>query len=320
MASGVHQSFDAPLYVLSGSTASGKAAVAVHLAQAENLELISVDSMKVYRDLDIGTAKAAMEIRERVPFHLVDMVDSQDVFSLARYLDAAHAAVADIQARGRRALFVGGTPLYLRGLLYGIFDGPDADWDLRRELQQRAEEEGSPVLHAELAQLDPKTADRLHPNDLKRIVRALEVVRTTGQPISAHQRQHPSEAPAVPCRMVAVRRGDDDMHARIDRRTERMFEMGLVDEVRGLEERDGFNRSTRKAIGYREVLAYLRGEATYDATVDSVKRNTWRLARKQRTWLRSFPGVRWLDVAPDEETARTAERAREMLFGAESAN
>jgi len=261
-------------------------------------------------------------MREAVPFHLVDIVGPAESFSLARYLEEARAAMAQIRSRATPALFVGGTPLYLRGLLYGIFDGPPADWTLRGELMQKAKEFGVEALHEELRKMDPAAAERLHPRDLVRVVRALEVARVTGRPISSHQRQYPAArkpgepapAPAVPCRMVALRRGDGDLKDRIRRRVDRMFAAGLLEEARRVLEGGGFSRSAGKAIGYREALAHLQGTLSLDEAVERAKRSTWRLARKQRAWLKSFPGVRWLDVAPDEPAEETAAKARRLLF------
>ena len=309
-----------PLRILTGQTASGKSSVAVCLAKNMDAELISVDSMKVYRGLDIGTAKPSRAVRNTVPFHMVDVVEPREVYSLARYLEDARATAEAIARRGRKPVFVGGTSLYLRGLLYGIFDGPPADRTLREELKRRAEEEGPQKLHEELQRVDPVTARRLHPNDLVRIVRALEVAATTGKPISACQKQYPAPKPAVDYRMVALRRSDEDLRERIARRAERMFERGVVDEVRAVLQRGGISPSASRAIGYREVLAYLRGGLSCDAMVESVKRSTWRLARKQRTWLKSFPDVHWLDVPPDESPETTVGRVRELLFGSGMTN
>jgi tRNA dimethylallyltransferase len=285
------------------------------LAGAVGAEIISVDSMKVYRGLDIGTAKPSRAVREAIPFHMVDILEPAEPFSMAKYLEGAFASLAEIGARGRRALFVGGTPLYLRGLLYGIFDGPAADWAARAELMRKAEALGPEALHEELRRVDAAAAKRLHPNDLVRIIRALEVARATGRPISSHQRQYPAPAPRIPCRLAALRREDADLRRRISRRVERMFSAGLVDEVRRTLERGGFSRSAEKAIGYREVLRHLKGEFSLEETVELVRRNTWRLARKQRSWLKSFPGVAWLDIAPDEPPEKTAARVRGLLFG-----
>lgn len=306
--------------ILTGQTASGKSAVAASLARRIGLELISLDSMKVYRGLDIGTAKPSTEVQEAIRFHMIDVVEATESFSLAQYLRGAYAAVEEIESRGAKPLFVGGTPLYLRGLLYGVFEGPAADWSLRAELQQRAEEEGSPALHEELRRIDPVTAERLHPNDLMRIVRALEVAKVTGKPMSHHQRQYPAPKPATPYKMAAVRRNDEDERARIEKRVDRMFERGLVDEVRKVRECGELSRSASKAIGYRETLKHLDGELSLPEAIDLTKRNTWRLARKQRAWIKSFPDVHWLDVPPDEPPDRTAERAAEFLFAPETLN
>ncbi len=310
---------DSTLRSLTGQTASGKSAIGIWLARTVGAEIISVDSIKVYRGFDIGTAKPSRAVRGDVPFHVVDVVRPADNYTLAQYLKAAHDAASEIAAQGRCALFVGGTPLYLRGLLYGIFDGPGADWQFRAELEQRARQEGSEAIFEELRKADPSTAERLHPHDLKRVIRALEVARAAGRPISELQKQFPAPAPPVAYLMVALRRSEADLRERIHRRADQMFADGLVDEVRSLAH-GKLNRSVRKAIGYREVLAHLRGEMSLSETVESVKRNTWRMARKQMTWLRSFPDVQWLDVGPDEPLEETAERTRRLLFGPGSMN
>jgi len=307
----------ATLRILTGPTASGKSAIAIRLAETTGAEIISVDSIKVYRGLDIGTAKPPRPVRERVPFHLVDVVDPAENYTLAEYLRAARAAAAEVAARGRTPLFVGGTPLYLRGLLYGIFEGPGADWAYRAELEERARRQGPGALFEELKRVDPATAQRLHPHDLRRVIRALEVVWASGRPISELQRQYP--APAAPCRMVALRRGEADLRERIRRRLRRMFADGLVEEVRALA-RGEMCRSVRSAIGYREVLGYLDGEMSLSEAMERAERSTWRMARKQMGWLRSFPDVRWVDVAPDEPAEETASRVGKILFGPESGN
>lgn len=309
------------LRILTGQTASGKSGVALCLAKAVGAEIISVDSMKVYRGLDIGTAKPSPSARSEVPFHLVDIVAPQDTFTLVRYLDLARAAAEEIESRGRFPLFVGGTPLYLRGLIYGIFEGPGADWALRKDLEARARRDGPEALHAELRRLDPRAADRLHPNDLKRVIRAIEVASLTGRPISEQQRQYPAPAgQAALCRMAALRRGDEDLRARIRKRVRRMFDQGFVEEVRRVLAEGPLSRTAEKAIGYAAVADYINGRMSLDECMDAVERQTWRLARKQRTWLKSFPDVRWVDARPDEPAEETAERARDALFGAERLN
>lgn len=309
-----------PLAILTGQTASGKSAVAISLARATGAEIISVDSVKVYTGLDIGAAKPSASVRREIPFHLVDVVQPQETFTLAQFLKGAEEAAADAASRRRKVLYAGGTPLYLRGLLYGIFEGPAASAEFRDALKEKAACFGSQSLHEELARVDPRTASRLHPNDLRRIIRALEVTHQTGRPVSELQRQFPAPRPAVEYRMVALRRSDDDLRPRIDARVDRMFAAGLVEEVRAVLRRGNFSPSAEKAIGYREVLAYLRGETDLPEAVAQVKRSTWRMARKQRTWLKSFPDVCWLDVRPDEPVEETCARVRELLFGPELMN
>lgn len=309
-----------PLRIVTGQTASGKTAVAVRLAQRADAEIILVDSMKVYRGLDIGTAKPSPAMRQVVSFHLVDIVDPQDTFTLARYLQAVRTVETELTAQGRQALFVGGTPLYLRGLIYGIFDGPPADWKLREELLETARRDGAVALHQQLRKSDPVAAERLHPNDVRRVIRALEVGTLTGRMLSGFQRQFPAPTPPVSYRMVALRRSESDLRDRINCRTDRMFRAGLVDEVDRMLKHGPPSRTARKAIGYREVIACLNGERSLADTIGLVKRNTWRLARKQRTWLKSFPGIQWLDVRSDEPPEETAARAGAFLFGPERMN
>lgn len=309
-----------PLRIVTGQTASGKTAVAVRLAQRADAEIILVDSMKVYRGLDIVTAKPSPAMRQVVSFHLVDIVDPQDTFTLARYLQAVRTVETELTAQGRQALFVGGTPLYLRGLIYGIFDGPPADWKLREELLETARRDGAVALHQQLRKSDPVAAERLHPNDVRRVIRALEVGTLTGRMLSGFQRQFPAPTPPVSYRMVALRRSESDLRDRINCRTDRMFRAGLVDEVDRMLKHGPPSRTARKAIGYREVIACLNGERSLADTIGLVKRNTWRLARKQRTWLKSFPGIQWLDVRSDEPPEETAARAGAFLFGPERMN
>jgi len=308
------------LRILTGQTASGKGNVAVSLARRERAEIVSVDSMKVYRRLDIGTAKPSLRVREEVAFHLIDVVEPRETFTLVRFIEAARKASADIERRGKVPLHVGGTPLYLRGLVYGVFDGPDADWALREALLERARRKGSVTLHKELRRVDPVAAERLHPNDIKRVVRALEVAELTGKPISEQQTQFPVARPPTAYRMVALRRGEEDLRQRIDGRIDRMMKAGLADEVRRVLQKGALSRTAEKAIGYREIGRHLKGELSLAEAVEEIRRHTWRFARKQMTWLRSFPKVCWVDVAPDEPAEETAGRVRDIFFGPHTLN
>src|SRR3954453_12932135 len=252
-------------WFLSGATAVGKTAVGIALAERIGAEIISLDSMTIYRGMDIGTAKPTAEQRALVPHHLIDIVDPSDDFSVAQYVDAAVTVVADIRSRGKEPLFVGGTPLYLKSLLRGLFDGPPADWKLRHEIEQELEHVGQPALYDRLTQVDPVAASHIHPNDTRRLIRALEVFRATGEPISHQQSQFEEGRQANECRVFVLRRQREELHGRIEARFRTMIESGLVDEVRNLIQQGcEFGRTARQAVGYHEALAHLNAEYDHD--------------------------------------------------------
>lgn len=298
-------------WFLSGATASGKSAVALRLAERIGAEILSLDSMALYRGLDIGTAKPTAAERSQVPHHLIDVLEPDQDYSLADYVAAAHQEVERIRARGLEALFVGGTPLYLKALLRGIFTGPAADWELRQRLAQ----EPPGALHARLAEIDPSAAARLHPNDTRRLIRALEVFEKTGQPISVWQQQFNRVRPAEECRVFVLDWPAEPLRQRIDRRVEQMFAHGLVDEVRGLLARGvTFGRTASQAVGYREVLEHLAGKLDLPKTVEAVQFATHRFARRQRTWFRSLAECRTIPMTPD----RTPEELAALIAAAGS--
>jgi len=299
-----------PILVITGPTASGKGRLALAVAEQLVGEIVSADSMKVYRGLDIGTAKPAPEARRRVPHHAIDVAETDETFSAARWLDLAEAAIADIHARRRTPIVNGGTPFYLKALLEGLFEGPRADPALRRRLRAEADAHGTDHLHARLARVDPEAAGRIHPNDLRRIVRALEVHEKTGRPISALQRQWGERRPAYRPLLMAVRRSRDDLTRRITGRARRMLEAGLVEEVRSLLEGCGnLAKGPRQALGYAEVLAHLAGDLAEADLEGAIVAHTRQFARRQMSWLRRLEGVRWLDAAPDTPADALADRA-----------
>ena len=221
-------------WYLTGATATGKSQIGILLANAINAEIISLDSMAVYIGMDIGTAKPTQQQQDKVPHHLLDVVKPDQEFSLAEYLDLAHQAIASIQSRGKQVLFVGGTPLYLKSLLRGVCEGPPADEEFRREVEAEVERVGMDALRTRLQQVDPLAAAKLHPNDKRRMIRALEVYKLTGQPISHYQLQF-EETSGPRCQRAFVLSWDRaQLHERINQRTEAMFESGFVDEVRTL--------------------------------------------------------------------------------------
>jgi tRNA dimethylallyltransferase len=299
----------APLDLIIGCTACGKSDVALRLAEDLGAEIVSADSMQIYRRMDIGTAKPTPAEQARVRHHVIDVIEPREAFSVARYLDLADAAIADIRGRGRRVLAVGGTALYLKALLEGLFEGPPADPDFRRAFRERAAQEGSPALHAELARTDPLAAQRIHPNDVRRIERALEIHHLTGKPITELQKQWDRGQTRYECRIFGIARQRDDLNHRINLRVRKMFEAGFVEEVqRLLNEPLPPSREARQALGYAEVIEHLQGGPDLDATIELVKIHTRRFAKSQRTWFRQFRQTQWIEVGPDEAPDSVVER------------
>jgi tRNA dimethylallyltransferase len=304
-------------WYLTGPTASGKTGIGLVLAELLQAEIISLDSMTLYREMDIGTAKPSLEQRQRVPHHLIDVLSPDQEFTLSAYVDAAHAAMADIRRRGREVLFVGGTPLYLKALLRGIFRGPPADWEFRRKIEEELATVGLAALHQRLEQVDPLSAAKLHPHDKRRIIRALEVYRLTGRPISHLQTQFEEGRPAERCRVFVLSLPRPQLHLRINQRVEQMFAAGLVSEVQGLLLRYGsLSRTARQAVGYREVLQHLSGHADLPATVEAVKSRTRQFARHQETWFRSLSECRPVPRHEGEDDRQIARRVLGLGSGA----
>jgi tRNA dimethylallyltransferase len=296
-------------WFLTGPTASGKSAVGLALAGRIGGEIISLDSMAVYRGMDIGSAKPTPAEQQAVPHHLLDLLGASEEFSVAQYVAAAADAARDILARGRAPLFVGGTPLYLKGLLRGLFDGPPADWALRRELEAIADRAGSAALHEQLAAVDPAAADRLHPNDTRRLIRALEVYHRAGQPISGLQRQFATARPAEECRVFVLDWPREALKRRIDARVEAMFAAGWIDEVRRLAA-DGktLGRTASQAVGYCEIIDHLAGGPDLAETIARIQQRTRQFAKRQLTWFRSLAECRWIAVEEPFDPAAVAER------------
>lgn len=300
-------------WFLTGPTACGKTALSLELAHRIDAEILSLDSMAVYRRLEIGTAKPEPAARTAVPHHLLDLVEPDGEFSVAEYVAAARAAAEAVRSRGRQVLFVGGSAMYAKALLRGIFTGPPADWAFRNE--SAAEEAAEPgVLHRRLAEVDPPAAEKLHPNDTKRLIRALEVHRATGRRLSQLQAEHAMDRPSNCRRFFVLERPRDDLHARIDRRIGAMFAAGWVEEVRALLAAGiVLGRTARQAVGYGEILAHLAGERPLAETIRLIETRTHRFARHQCTWFRGFAEARPIDAAlpPDLLAERLAEAGRE---------
>ncbi len=295
-------------WFLTGPTAGGKTEVALELAEQLGAEIVSMDSMALYRGMDIGTAKPTVAQRRRVPHHLIDVLDPDQEFSVAQYLAAAAEVVADIRRRGRLPLFVGGTPLYLKALLRGIFRGPPPDWAFRSQMSELAAREGPAALYRRLQAADPATAARLHPHDVRRVIRALEVYAKTGLSLAELQRHFAQAVPRAQCRVYVLEWPPTVLRSRIQRRVDAMFAAGLVEETRQLVARWTLGRTARQAVGYREVLEHLRGVRDLAETIALVKTRTAQFAKRQRTWFRSLAECRPVAMDALQSAADVARR------------
>ena len=283
--------------VLVGATASGKSALALALARRDpSWELVSADSMQVYRGMDIGTAKPTAAERAEVPHHLIDLLDPWEDGTVAWYQREAQAVVADIEARGKRALLVGGTALYVQAVVDGL-EIPGQFPDERAALEADGD---TAALHRRLAELDPVAAGRMEPTNRRRVVRALEVTLGSGRPFSSYGPGLDAHGD-TPFRLVGLQRSTEDLAARIEQRYQAQLDAGLLDEVRRLRGHPrGLSRTAAQALGYKELLAHLDGETTLEEAVDLAVRGTRRFARRQRAWFRRDPRIAWLEATPDE--------------------
>jgi len=301
-----------------GPTASGKTALAVSLVERFPLEIISVDSALVYRGMDIGTAKPDAATLARAPHHLLDIREPTEVYSAAAFCDDARRLMGDIVTRGKVPLLVGGTMLYFRALLNGLNDLPRADAALRQQLEIEAASRGWPAMHADLARIDPPTAARLAPNDSQRIGRALEIFQLTGTPMSALLDQAQTALPYRVLQLALIPSDRAVLHQRIATRFDAMLADGLIDEVKRLRRIPGLSAGlpAMRAVGYRQAWAYLNGEIDLKGLREQGLAATRQLAKRQLTWLRSWPDAVTLDcLAPDLETQACAAAGRHLAAG-----
>jgi tRNA dimethylallyltransferase len=288
----------ADCWILSGPTGGGKTALALEIACRLDAEIVSVDSIAVYRGLDIGTAKPTAAERDAVPHHCLDLVSPDAAFSVAQWLVTATEAVEAIRGRGKRILFVGGTPLYLRSLRDGLAPLPAEDPQIRQQLSHEATLLGPAALHSRLRTIDAAAASRIHPNDTRRIVRALEVVAITGRPMSAvwqlaEAAMNPA-SPAFTAQMLVVDLPRRILYDRIERRVEAMFSGGLIEETRAALAGGGIGPIARQAAGYTEAIGLIEGRLSRDAAIEQTKTRTRQLAKRQLTWLRRFKDAIWV--------------------------
>lgn len=280
-----------------GPTCVGKTQLSLKLADILKGEIVSFDSRQIYRYMDIGTAKPTKEERDRIPHHLIDLISPDERFTAADYGKKARQIIGQIAGRNKQPIAVGGSGLYLRALTQGFFKGPRADERIRRKLERKAQEFGEPRLFERLREIDPEAAERIHPNDLVRIVRALEVYELTGKPISLLQREGDYEPFHVRFVQIGLNIERRELYQRIDRRVEEMISAGLVDEVKMLKQRK-FSPKLKalKTVGYQELFAYLEGEVDLSRAIENIKLNTRHYAKRQLTWFRQDQEIIWLDA------------------------
>jgi tRNA dimethylallyltransferase len=295
------------MLVIIGATASGKSELALRAAEQVGGEMLSVDSMQLYRGMDVGTAKPTAEEQQRVRHHLIDLAEPNETFTVARFLEMADAVIGDASARGVPLIATGGTPLYFKALFEGMFEGPGESTEIRERLLALPNDE----LHARLLSVDPAAAARIHVNDTRRMVRALEVYELTGQPISALQREWSNPQQRHSAVWIGIDWDRDALNRRINARTKGMIAAGWLDETKRLLDRFGaLSKTAGEATGYRELIDHLQGNLSLEDAIERIKISTRQLARRQMKWFRRFPNVMWLRGEDDLESklAQTMER------------
>ncbi|QCX32314.1 tRNA (adenosine(37)-N6)-dimethylallyltransferase MiaA [Caloramator sp. E03] len=286
------------IVIITGPTASGKTEISIELAKRINGEIVSADSMQIYKYMDIGSAKPTLEEMQGIPHYMIDIVDPKEEFSVALYRKMAGECIDNIIKRGKVPIVVGGTGLYINSLTYPLdFTNTANDKEYRLYLQGLAEEYGGEHIHLMLKEVDIETANRLHPNDIKRIIRALEVYKNTGKTMSEYQKESKNKPIEYNIAYIGLYMDRQKLYDRINKRVDKMFEKGLIEEVKKLKEM-GYNKNmtSMQGIGYKEVLDYLDGLYTLDETIDIIKQSTRRYAKRQLTWFRRENRIYWIDL------------------------
>ena len=306
------------LIVIGGATASGKTSLSIELAREYNAEIVSADSMQIYKYMDIGTAKPDMEERQGIVHHMIDIVNPMNGFSVAEYVKMAHEVISDITKRGKNAIVVGGTGLYINSLVNDVdFGENDNDMSVREELEELSEEKGIDYLVNMLLEFDPVSAQKIHKNNAKRIIRAIEFYRLTGVPISEHQAEtKKKESRYNPC-MLAIRWDMQKLYERIEKRVDIMAQNRLVDEVLSLLKMGCTpDMLSMQGIGYKEILEHLSGSISLEEAYDKIKLNTRHYAKRQMTWFRRDERINWIDY--DTDILNNARKILDAYFEGES--
>ncbi|WP_054955782.1 tRNA (adenosine(37)-N6)-dimethylallyltransferase MiaA [Paenibacillus dakarensis] len=304
------------LLVLIGPTAVGKTKMSIELAKSFGCEIISGDSMQVYRGMDIGTAKISKDEMEGIPHHLIDIHEPDYPYSVAEFQEQTGRLINDITNRGHLPFIVGGTGLYIESVCYGFrFSETGADEEFREEQFKYAEEHGAEALHRKLAEVDPESAERLHPNDLRRVVRALEIFHLTGTPHSAQLAAQKKESPYHLC-LVGLTMDRQMLYNRIEERIDLMLQQGLVDEVTSLMDK-GYAPGlvSMQGLGYKEIVSYLQGKYSYEEAVELLKRDTRRFAKRQLSWFRHMKDIEWVDVTDSENFSASYKKIHDIIAG-----
>ena len=288
------QSAKPKLVIILGPTAVGKSALALELAPSVDGEIVNADSQQVYRYLDIGTGKPSASERGSVPHHLIDVVNPDEEFNAALFRQLASGAIEEIQRRKKNAVVCGGTGLYLKALTQGLFTGPGQDPEIRRSLDEEIHQQGLAAVYRRLVEIDPTVTATIHPNDRQRIIRAIEVYASTGRPLSRWQKEHSFKEDPFEVLKIGLARERAELYDRINRRSERMIQDGLLEEVQGLVAR-GFrlNLKPLRSVGYRQMAAVIEGQMALAEALEEMKRETRRLAKRQLTWFRGDEAIRW---------------------------
>lgn len=303
------------IWILTGPTASGKTDIGLTIAKNIHAEIVSADSMLVYRGMDIGTEKPPLAVRNQVPHHLIDIVEPWQEYSVGQYVKDFEIVTQGLYQQGKQFIVVGGTALYLKAIMDGLFEGPPADWEYRNYLKSIAMEKGPNYLHNMLVDIDPETAGKVHFHDQKKIIRALEVFKTTGQRISSLQTQFGHKNPNYQCILAAIEYERDVLYKRIETRVDHMFMRGLVDEVRAfVDNPPGLSKQASQALGYKEVIDFLKGKYTFSEVSREIKQRTRRFAKRQLTWFRSFSNIHWIHAGEDRDTARLSREVLECFI------
>ena len=303
-----------PILIIAGPTAVGKTDASLLLAQERGAEIVSADSMQIYRGMDIGTAKPTPEQRKRVYHHMIDIVDPAQPYSVGDYLRDARSTIDAVLKAGGTPMVVGGTGLYIRALMRGLFHGPPADLELRERLLCKEAEFGNGALYEDLSRLDAEAAIKIHPNDLRRTVRALEVYYLKDRKLSEYQREHAFQDKLFNFRLIFLVRSRSELYARIEQRVDRMISDGFEDEVKGLMLK-GYNGElvSMQAIGYQHFFNYFSSKASYEVTIEQLKRDTKRFAKRQFTWFRREPDARWVDISGLETPAEIVSQIKKNI-------